>query len=1084
VRGLVFLAFLPLVALGQTPEEIEFFEKKIRPVLAEKCYACHSAATAAMGELRLDTRAAVRQGGSRGAAVVPGDAAASVLLTAVSYKKIDLRMPPTGKLSDTEIADLSAWIELGAPDPREDRGVPAEKAPPEIDAGTARGFWSFQPVRDPAPPAVKPADWVRTPVDAFLLAKLDEQGLRPSSEADKRTLIRRLTFDLTGLPPTPEEIDSFLADRSPDAYKKLAERLLASPHYGERWARHWLDLVRFAETNGHEFDNEKLDAWRYRDWVIRAFNEDLPYDRFVKEQIAGDLMEPRLVSGGERYETPIGSGFYWLWEVLNSPTDSVQSRADRVDNQIDVFGKAFLGLTLACARCHDHKFDPIPTADYYSVAGVFHSTQMAEKCIDSRRRAAEIVGSRDSLTAIGQEMRKLLRESRLQRARRLDERLLEAAAELAARESKNNDAKDDAKDKDADAPKSLLEEALLEPSDPLYPFARLADASEKPYSTRLEQTRSEMAEWTAKARSDHPIWQERGDTLFEDFEKGFDRWRVEGTAFGDESERVHSPDQSLIGLGGRAVANSFSGGDEFVGTMTTGKFRMPSRWVHVRFAGTETDRRLGDRAKLRLTIVADDHRSAHAMADGSGRLRWKTMSMTKEQGRECYIEITDRSREGHIAVERIVFSDSQEAPPIAGPPARQVMALLKRGGAALEDLAAAYRDLAVELLQKTELSADEQSLLAALEAPWNAESASSQLTGAARNRYDELAARRARLRESLPPSAFAMSSIDVEPHNVRIHLRGSHKNLGEEVPRRALQVISDGSPFARGSGRLELAEWVGSENNPLTARVMVNRVWKQHFGQGLARTTDNFGKTGERPTHPDLLDYLASRFVESGWSVKSLHRLIVLSSAYRMDSRVSAKAAEIDPANKLLSHMPVRRLEAEAIRDAALAVAGTLKLDLYGRSVPPHISPYQDGRGKPKSGPLDGDGRRSIYIQARRNFLTPLFLAFDLPLPASTAGNRGVSAVPSQALMLLNNELIHQQAGEWARAEIRRSSDVRSRVESMFVRAYARPPTAAEHAEIADFLAEQRSRREGDEQAAWSDLAHVLFNSTEFIFVR
>ncbi len=1014
--GLLILA-APLLA-QPTPEQIELFEKKIRPVLAEHCYACHSGETMAAAGLRVDTRETIRKGGSRGAAVAPGSPDGSLLLEAISYGNLDLKMPPAGKLSDEQIADFRLWIEMGAPDPREDAPAKPAAEPAEYDFEQEREFWSFRPVTQPAPPAVSRPQWVRTPVDAFLLAKLEEAGLEPAPEADKRTLIRRATFDLTGLPPTPAEIDDFLADDSPGAWERLVERLLASPHYGERWARHWLDLVRFAETNGHEFDNDKLDAWRYRDYVVRVFNQDTPYNRFVAEQIAGDLLpDPRLTPDGERLESPIGAGFFWLWEVLNSPTDSEKARADQVDNQLDVLGKTFFGMALGCARCHDHKFDPLPTADYYALAGVMHSTHLRERCIDAPDRAAAIRRLRDAAAA--QEAAQSI--PRVTGA----ELLSEAWAERRAH-------------------------AAREPSDPLYPLAKLAQSAETPFAERLSAMREEMRQWTAKTSPSHPLQAERGDQVWEDFSEGFAKWDIEGAAFGDAP--------------GAGVASSNPGRrDEFVGLLSTRKFRIPKPHAHVRMAGSKVPGRANSTAKLRFTLWADDHPSQNRTPPESRLMEWVSIPLVKEKGRVGYLQIVDRSREGHIRVDKIVFSDSAEPPPIAGPPHPAVLEALDDPAInSLGELAEAYSGLAARTRDR--------ALALGIAGP-AAPTAPIELPG------------------PVPESAFAMSSMDHNPHDVRIHQRGNHKNLGERVPRRFLTIVAgeDQQPFSRGSGRLELAEWAARDDNPLTARVMANRVWKHHFGAGLVRTPDNFGHTGDAPTHPELLDWLAARFIESGWSVKDLHRQILLSSAYRMDSRQTEQAGEIDPANELLSHMPVRRLEAEAIRDSVLAVAGTLNLALGGESVPPHISAFQDGRGKPKTGPLDGEGRRSLYIQVRRNFLTPFFLAFDYPQPFATIGRRGVSAAPPQALMLLNNELVHQQARKWAQRELEAGDTAEERIREMFLRAFGRTPRADEQADLQAFLDEQAHLYDAaaaDDPRLWTDLAHVLFNSTEFVFVR
>ncbi|MFN7920264.1 MAG: DUF1553 domain-containing protein [Bryobacteraceae bacterium] len=902
---------LAVASFAAAQPSSDFFESKIRPVLAEKCYACHSAKVKnPMGGLRLDEP-------------LPDDRTRKRVLLAVSYTDPALRMPPTGKLSDDSIADLRRWIEMGAPDPRQASATAANRG--SIDYRKGREFWAFQ-----QPKAVEPPSGNGNPIDRFLEAKRREKGIKAAPPADKAAWLRRVRYDLTGLPPSAAEIAEFLADTSPNAYRTVIDRLLDSPSYGERQARHWLDLVRFAETNGHEFDNDKLDSWRYRDYVIRAFQQDVPYDQFIREHIAGDLIaKPRRSADGSILESPLGTGVYWFGEVLNSATDSVKSRADRVDNQIDVFGKAFLGLTLACARCHDHKFDPIATEDYYALAGVMHSTYVREAVIDSPERAAAIARAKRDVASL---------------------------------------------------------RAKLAPT----PAAA-------PVKSKLRD----------------------GDILFEDFDKpSYEGWATSGHAFGSAPQA--------------GIADSFGAATErLAGSLTSKKFTMPKLWVHIRMAGTPTDTRLRDNTPLRVTVVADDYKSIYfTVKQGKQGFHWVTQRMTKEIGRACYFEIVDRSRDGHIAVDRIVLSD-HDTPPADEP-----------GATAPTPATAAI------------VSADETAALQA--------------------RITELETR-------FPESSWGMLSQDEDPHDVRLHLRGSHQNLGDPVPRHFLRIMAGDNPetFRNGSGRLEVADWIASARNPLTARVMVNRIWKQHFGQGLVRTADNFGKTGERPTHPELLDWLALEFIKSGWSVKAMHRAMLLSDAYRMASTEDPKTAQADPRNELLHHMPVRRLEAEAIRDAILAVSGSLRMIPYGPSVKPHISKYQDGRGKPESGPLDGDGRRSIYLQVRRNFITPMFLAFDYPPPISTIGSRGSSTVPSQALLMLNNEFIAGEARRWAERMIAESTDPAQRIERMYLDAFGRAPETWERKETLAFV-----DRKQDAAEAWTNLAHVLINTAEFIYVR
>jgi hypothetical protein len=889
MRRIVLLA---LVLASPGWPQADFFEARIRPVLIANCESCHDSSKATSG-LKIDSREGLQRGGSRGTAVSPGNPDGSLLYRAISYRDPMLKMPPSGKLPDAVIADFRQWIEQGAHDPRSE--TPGAPQPGAINWERARLHWSFQPIKRAGPPKTRNTTWPRSPIDSFLLAKLEDANLSPAAPADRRTLLRRASFDLTGLPPTPEELEAFLKDSSPAAFEKVVNRLLASSHYGERWGRHWLDLVRFAETNGHEFDFYKDEAWRYRDYVIRAFNEDFPYDRFVFEHIAGDGMAGRRLStDGKYWETPLASGFFGLGEERNGATDLEEVRSEMRDSKIDVFGKAFLGLTVACARCHDHKFDPIPTTDYYGLGGIFDSTRTTLASVSSPEVEKEI----DEIVA------------RLK----------------------------------ADAP-----------------------ASGEPQTIQLRD----------------------GDELFD-----MRRFSRSGAAFAERSARLDSS---------RGVS------DKLTGIMVSRSFIPTKRYIHVRVAGTKFNPVREEPSQLAVTIFAPGRYPKGVAGDGDRKMRWKTIPLKEEVNQVCHLEIADRRRNGHIVVDAIVLSDSKE------PPEDRVetLAPLPAGG---------------------------------------------------------------ELEASIPTEIFGRISYEDVPHNLRIHERGNHLNLGQEVPRRFLQIL-DGentAPYSNGSGRMALAEALTRPDNPLLARVMVNRIWKHHFGEGLVRSVDNFGKTGDRPSHPELLDYLAQEFIRSGWSMKAMHRMMMLSAAYGMDSSESAAAKEKDPQNRLLSHMPVRRLDAESVRDAILAVSGSLDRTVYGPSIPVHVSAYQDGRGKPASGPLDGAGRRSIYLEVRRNFLAPLLLAFDYPLPTSTAGRRMVSNVPAQALTLMNNEFVVGQAALWSGRMETSFTDPRARLDAMFVRIFGRTPEPAERDSVQTFLAE----------GSWSDLAHVLFNAKEFLFLR
>ncbi len=891
--ALALAVLIPGTLLSADPAATEFFEKRIRPVLVERCYPCHGPAVAQpLGGLRLSSREGLRRGGDSGPALVPGDPDASRLIRAIRYTDPRLQMPPKGKLDSQQILDFENWVRMGAPDPRS--GESTEAKPRNIDFARARRHWAFQPLQATPPPPVRDARWPRGAIDRYLLARLEEKGLRPAPPADKRALLRRVWLDLTGLPPTVGETEAFLADASPQAFARVVDRLLGSPHYGERWARHWLDLVRYAETDGHEFDQDKPNAWRYRDYVIRAFNQDVPYARFLTEQLAGDLLaERRVTPDGLIDETTVATGFYWLGEIINTPVDTYQALADRIDNQIDVLGKAFLGLTVACARCHDHKFDPIPMSDYYALAG-------------------------------------FLRSSRLRQAA-------------------------------ADAP------------------------------AVTERVRAALPDRPALPAPAKPALDGRYE-VFEDFSRpDFGSWLRTGLAFGD------SP------TGG--VAHSGRYGNALTGILVSRQFLIKQRYLHVRLAG---------RGLVRL--FADEYTNGVRTLRGGEEMAWKTIDARMGQGNLAHLEIADLSPEEFIAVERIVFSDAKEPPANEGPTPPPPVPI----------------------------------------------------------------------RMAVPPAHFAMATADGEPQDVPVHVRGNPRNLGAARPRAFLTLFSGGEqpPIVSGSGREELARRLLRDAAPLVARVMVNRVWQHHFGEGLVRTPDNFGLTGDRPTHPALLDYLARRFIEQGWSLKQLHREMLLSAAYQMSSRPAASRAELaDPRNELLHRMPVRRLEAEALRDQMLAVAGTLDRRLFGPPVPVYLSPYMDGdpRSKPPGGPLDGLGRRSLYINVRRNYLPDQMLTFDFPPPITTMGKRGVSTVAPQALYLMNNELPHLEARRWATRVAREERDPAARVRRMYLEAFARPPAPRETQEALAFFAEVRRRFPRANPLV--EFAHVLFNSAEFLYV-
>jgi mono/diheme cytochrome c family protein len=986
---------------------IEFFEKNVRPILAARCQGCHGSEKQ-KGGLRLDARAALIAGGSTGPAIVPGNPKDSLLVDAINYGDT-YQMPPKSKLPDAEIATLTEWVKRGAPwgiDTRADRAPAGGTRPPKSDHVSREEFheraryWSFQPIRRVAPPTPGAGrrGWARNPIDQFILATLANHGLAPAPEAHRRTLIRRLYFDLTGLPPTPPEVAAFLADPAVDAYERLVDRLLASPRHGERWARHWLDLVRYAETAGHEFDYDIVNAFRYRDYVIRACNADLPFNQFVTEQIAGDLLEwPRRQPIEGFNESVLGTGFYFLGEGTHSPVDVREDQMRRIDNQIDVLSKTFLGLTLACARCHDHKFDPITNKDYYALAGIFRSSRHQQAFIDRPER-------------IGRDVERL---------RQLTKTIADALAE--------------------------------------------GGVAAPPAGSKPEKLR--------------PSTTETDELVFEGFNRdGFDGWYLTGAAFGDRPTKAGDLRLETAGGAARLVplaagqAHSGVFSNRLRGVLRSRSFTIESRYIHWLVAG-----RGG-----RINVVVDGFEKNRDPIYGAltrkinvgDQPQWLTQDLGMWLGHSAYLEISDgatvdfdgpNSRvddgDGQIVVDEIRMSN-RPAPVL---PQRSVAN--SAAGAPAIDLAVVIADL--KKVGRVPLA-------------------------------DRLATAVAEARAidvRLAEPTLGLAIADGTGADEHIHIRGSHKNLGERVPRRFLEVLggSDGSTHDAGSGRLELARRiVDPAANPLTPRVLVNRLWKHHFGDGIVKTTDDFGAMGQKPSHPELLDWLATEFVGRGWSIKTMHRLMVTSSTYRMVSIPQGDAERVDPTNAYLHRMNVRRLEAEAIRDSLLAASGRLEPAMYGPSVPVHLTAFMEGRGRPgHSGPLDGDGRRSLYLNVRRNFLDPMFLAFDMPVPFSTMGRRNVSNVPAQALTLMNDPMVVDQARLWVEGVIGGPHrTAQARLDVLYETAFGRRPTADEIRQCLGFLDSQqqaahhgKTRDRDAEILAWTDLCHVLINMKEFIFV-
>lgn len=918
---LLLLLGCPINSWAQNTEEreIEFFEKNVRPILVEYCYECHSGSEFS-GGLSIESREQLLVGGDSGPAIRPGDATGSLMIAAVNYQSDHLQMPPQSRLTASQIAALSEWINRGAVDPRTGSAPESTSKPPSgmgLDEG--REFWAFRPVGDIPLPEVQNREWVQSPIDSFVLGRLEEQGILPAPPADRRTLIRRVFLNLIGLPPTPEEIDCFVNDSSPDAFGQLVERLLASPQYGVRWGRHWLDVARYADSNGLDENIAYGNAWRYRDYVIQAFNNDKPYHRFVAEQVAGDLL-PEANS-----ETRTATGFLALGAKVLAEPDMEKLLMDTIDEQVDTTGKAFLGLTLGCARCHDHKFDPITQRDYYALAAIFKGTRTF-----SDKRYGAIKFWYEHIHADDAERQDI---------QKVDEAV--AAAKSAASSFKST------------AMATIRNQAQQ----------RAADYLAAAASIHLQATLVEVAE-VAEPLGLH------ARVLFHC------------------RRHLENQKESDFFLAWHQLANQPSAIRQHYGDL---------------FAQME--------AALQEARQSDP--KASSLADG--RL---------ERAR---VELNDPS--GFLVV----------------PPQPEYA-------------------LDAETLREYYRLMEEARIL---------ESHAADLT-----------------------AAMGVSDSTPAP-SLPIHIRGSHLNLGEPVERGFPVVLQStaASPLFpdHQSGRLELAEWLTSTANPLTARVLVNRVWGWHFGKPLVTTTENFGVLGQRPSHPELLDWLARRFMQSGWSIKFLHRLILKSSTYTMASEhPEADCAEaVDPENDSLWKFRIQRLDAEQLRDSILTASDCIDARMDGKSVPLRNQQFVFDHTSIDHTRYDSP-RRTAYLPIIRNNLYTLLEQFDFPDPTMPTGHRQQTTVAPQSLLLLNAELVLHSLSQLTEKVLQDVPEASQRLDQMFVRLLSRLPTESERQRCLSFLSQvtdQQFPSETEsgvvtEETAWALVAQAVMATSDFIYVR
>ena len=973
-----------------TAGQIEFFEKSVRPLLSKHCYQCHSTNSKRIeGGLKLDSRAAHLTGGDSGPSIVPGNAAESLLIEAVKYESYE--MPPKGMLPDKDIKALERWVNMGAPWPEEN--APESKGAAEkFDLEKRKSeFWVWQPIQTPQSPVVKDSGWPENEIDRFILNSLEQKSLSPAGEAGKAALLRRVYFDLVGLPPTPAQTEAFLADEDLESLERVVDRLLGAPQFGERWARHWMDSVRYAESRGHEFDSDIPNAFQYRDYIIRAFNQDVPYDQLVREHIAGDLLpEPRLHPGRKFNESVLGTGFWFLGEAAHSPVDIRKDEADRFDNMLDVMSKTFLGVTVSCARCHDHKFDAISTADYYSLSGFLQSSDYRHVRFESIEQNREVF---DELAKFD----KIYRDKIIS--------LLKDEVEIPA-----------AKDK-IDSQAIVIDYGELAPQDFMqngFIFGKAPRLRGQPYFVGGKKPAVKIA--TVSSAASDPIW------------KGLKA--ISQGVVKDRSE-VHA-----LPTSGR--------------TLRSPTFELTSETVSCRVEGSG-----------HVIACVDSHRLVHGPLHKETIVRirpgkkWVKLNLKRYVGHRLHLEfIPDEATE--LSVQLVVQGLD-----------KQQLAELDRRLASDQQKLKDYANKVESLLGQSEAAAE-------IVRDW----------GEARDRLSDRIVRR---------SGIAMAMLDGTGEDAQILIRGNASKPGEFEPRHFLTAVTGNTPMKieTGSGRLELADQINDSKNPLTSRVMVNRIWHHLMGRGIVPTVDDFGVLGQRPTHPELLDHLAIKFNSDGHSIKAMIKYIVLSKTYRLSSQPNQASLDADPTNLLWHHRPPRRLQGETIRDSLLSISGRLNPKMFGASVPINLTSFMEGRGKPKvNGPLDGKGRRSIYIAVRRNFLSPFMLTFDTPAPFSSMGRRNVSNVPAQALALLNDPLVVDLAGDWGKRAVEQFPEgpkaAKQRIEWLYESGFGRSPSNTEMKIAEEYVLQQLTKPGNavDPSAAWGAIAHVLVNTKEFIFLR
>lgn len=998
---------------AQAPDAkaIEFFEQKIRPVLAQQCYSCHSEearnAKKLKAKLYLDSAEGLLDGGESGSVIVKGKGTESLLVKALKYD--GLEMPPTGKLTEDVIADFVKWVDMGAPDPRQGRKPGSPKR--EINIEEGRQFWSFKPLQNSMPPDVRNGDWGRTAIDRFVAAKHEEKALRPNGPVSKEKLIRRAYFDLIGLPPTPEQVEAFVKDAAPNAFEKVVDELLQSERYGERWGRHWLDVARFAESGGYEFDGFRPGAYHYRDWVIRAFNSDVPFTEFVRMQIAGDKLLPN------DYRGAAATGFLVAGPYPGQITAKTVERIryDQLDDMIMTIGGSMLGLTLGCVRCHEHKYDPIPAQDYYGIASSLAKTVHGPKMYDPDPTATQ----------------------RAVETHRAEHEPLVAALKKFASE---------------ELPKRFTEwqknELGKQPEAPrwqvLDPVTVEAERSWlKMLSSGIVAHDGSFApETNARRRARAPREAEEYTITTQTFQKNLASLRFD--AFTDKALPQRGP-----GLNG------------------DGSFQLVELKVTARpldRAAAEKEKPIELKLKPVFAAFEDKDQPLVNAVDGKPATAWIVRANARKDNAAIFeiegglpgfaggTELTWELSFRDLGLGRVRFAMSTEANPATW-----------AGDFSPQHLGEMRATLAAN---NNQIPESVREPMVRWFSPFDSETA--KVFNAVREHAQ---------REPRPPLTEVYTTI-AGGQDVFLLRRGEVDNKQEKAEPSFIQVLATAqdkeahwlpkpaSGLSAIDPRIGLANWMTDVDHgagALLARVMVNRLWQHHFGEGIVGTTNDFGAQGERPTHPELLEWLAAEFVKGGWKLKPLHKAMMLTAVYQQSNDVSPDNLKIDPENRFLWYHKPQRLEAEIIRDAVLAVGGSLDTTMYGPSI------------------LDNTTRRSVYLRVKRSELIPFMTMFDAPEPTQSIGERISTTLPTQALTMMNSPFVRQQAEKLA-TRIRPNADVplETVIDRAYQFAFARQPSKEERDRMLAFLHHQTN---ANPNLALTEFCQVLLCLNEFVYV-